>query len=86
MPNVAQSVLPIKPPERAHVFPVTLSDGRKGWACAAIVSGGTFCEGVCDTREEAMLLMREWQLPIFVCDERAARDLPQKGPQWPTSR
>jgi hypothetical protein len=67
------SVVQIKPPERAHVFPVTLSEGREGWACEAIACGGIFFEGVYDTREEAMLLMREWQLPIF-CGEPAMLD------------
>jgi hypothetical protein len=67
------SVVQIKPTERAHVFPVTLSDGRKGWACDVIVCGGILFEGVYDTREEAFLHTREWQLPIF-CGEPAMLD------------
>jgi hypothetical protein len=62
-------ILPIKPPDHAQVSPVTLPDGKEGWACVAIVCGGGLFEGVHDTREEAMQHMREWELPIFVCDE-----------------
>jgi TPP-dependent pyruvate/acetoin dehydrogenase alpha subunit len=61
-------VLPIKPPEHTQVSQV-MSDGRKGFACVAIVCDGAFFEGVYDTREEAMQHMREWQLPIFLSDE-----------------
>ncbi len=58
-------VAPIKPPERGHVFPVTLAEGKKGFACDVIVCGGILFEGVYDTREEAMTHMRERELPVF---------------------
>ncbi len=59
------SVEPIKPPERVHVFPVTLAEGGKGFACEVIVGGGIHFDGVYDAREEAMQHMREWELPVF---------------------
>jgi hypothetical protein len=63
------SVLQIRPPDHAQIFPVTGSDGKNGWACVAIFDGGGLFEGVHDTREEAMQHVRGYELPIFFCDE-----------------